>query len=52
MGLGASSEGGFGSSLDNSSFGLSINVGDWNDQGSETYSRFRQFGNFLITMEL
>ena len=46
------SVGGFVLSLDDRKFGLEIHAGTWNEQGSKKSSSFREFGNFVVQMEL
>lgn len=50
-GFGDASGGGFGSSIMDPVNGLEIQIGTWNEKGSENSSNFREFGNFVIRLE-
>ena len=49
-GFGDASGGGFGSSL-TSRIGIKVQIGTWNEQGSNKSSNFRELGNFVLRLE-
>lgn len=50
-GFGDASGGGFGSSMVDSVRGLEIQIGTWNEKGTDKSSNFRELGNIVIRLE-